>query len=111
MKSRQFPGVQQIHNYLEAHGWHECDPITPVGVMFEFERLSDDNQQITVFVPAHTEFDDYPLRVSDIVDTLAPVERRSKDAVWADLLAENAPAATTTGNLPAVSETSVQPQA
>ncbi|MFO0825797.1 MAG: hypothetical protein U0792_22205 [Gemmataceae bacterium] len=111
MTKRLLPTPQGIRDYLETHGWRECHPMPPVGALFEFEKLSDDNQPITLFAPASAHYDDYALRVSDLLDTLTPVERRPREAVLADLLAENAPAATPNGNLPTVPETPIQPRA
>lgn len=112
MKNRPLPTPQRIREYLETHGWHECHPMPPVGALYEFEKLSDDNQPITLFAPASAHYDDYALRVSDLLDTLTPVERRPREAVLADLLAENAPAPAANGTPPAtVPESPAQPLA
>ncbi len=63
------------------------------GEMFVFEEPADDGGEITVFVPKHQEYFDYPHGVSSAVDTLVWIERRPKEAVWADLNATVAPAA------------------
>ncbi|MFO0826301.1 MAG: hypothetical protein U0792_24815 [Gemmataceae bacterium] len=105
------PGAQQVRDYLEAHGWRASHEIRPVGTMYQAAILSDDNEPLTVFAPAHEEFDDYALRVSDILDSLTVLERRSRDVIRAEMLAEKTTAAAPNGSLPAVSEAPPQPLA
>lgn len=82
------------------------------GTMFIFSELDDDGLEITVCVPDSSTYEDYPRGVSAIVDTLSALERRPKEAVWADLLAEHAPAPTPNGTPPAtVPESPTQPLA
>ena len=79
------PDVAGISAYLTTHGWREERTLPPAGTMFVFDDKDDGGKAITLFVPASNTLDDYPLRVADVVDTVAAVERRPKDAVWSDL--------------------------
>lgn len=93
---RPVPSPAQIRSYLTAHGWHKGWDLPESGEMFVFEELDDGGEEITVFVPKHAEYEDYPHGVSSAVDTLAAIERRPKEAVWDDLSATAVPAATPT---------------
>jgi hypothetical protein len=98
------PTPARIHAYLTSHGWRKGWDLPESGEMFVFKELDDDGEEITVFVAKHPDYDDYRQRVADVVETLAWIERRPKDAVWADLcgagpvngtIAPTAPAETT----------------
>jgi len=93
LSNKPLPTPRQVRDYLRARGWQQIE-VFPTGRTFEFERLSDDGQPITVFVPGLAVYEDYPRGVSDVIDTVSAVERRSKDAVRADLLATNTAPAT-----------------
>ena len=80
------PDPARIREYLTTHRWRKGWNITGgYGEMFVYEELADDGDEFTVFVPSHDLWEDYRYRVADIVDTLSVLERRPKEAVWADL--------------------------
>jgi hypothetical protein len=83
------PTTEQIRAYLTAHDWRLGWVIGSVGAMYVYRDLSDDGKQITVFVPASEQFDDYTERVLDIGNTLKVLERREREDVLADMLATN----------------------
>jgi hypothetical protein len=62
--------------------------------MFELVPGSDSEKPITVFVPMLEDAIDYPLRVADVLDTLAVVEDRSKKEVLSDIQSEMSGTAT-----------------
>jgi hypothetical protein len=99
---RFLPNPARIRDYLTAHRWRKGWDITGgYGEMFVFEEPADDGDQITVFVPSHDLWDDYRQRAVEVVDTLAAIERRTKEAVWADLCGTTAVASTPAAPAPA----------
>jgi hypothetical protein len=81
------PEPERIGAYLTNHGWTGEFPLPSDGCMFTFRDLSDDGNPITVFVPGSSSVIFYPLRVNDVVVTVAVIEERSEEAVWNDILA------------------------
>jgi hypothetical protein len=88
MKYLPLPHPEQIRSYLSKHGWTgEFSPPSDVEI-FTYREPSDDGEPITVFVPGSSTVLFYPLRVQDVVVTVAGMEERSEDAVRSDILAE-----------------------
>lgn len=82
------PTTAQLRAYLGSHGWQYSHAVPPVGDMFALCDGEDtDPDPLTVFVPASDEWDDYAACVASVTETLCALERRSKQAVLADLLA------------------------
>ena len=82
------PQPEQIRDYLTSHEWTgESSPSSDVEI-FTYQEPADDGQPITVFVPGSSSVLFYPLRVKDVVVTVARIEERSEEAVWHDMLAE-----------------------
>ncbi len=96
--TRGLPTTEQIRAYLTAHDWRMGWPVGTVGAMYVHRDLSADGNPLTVFVPSSEAFDDYAQRVWDVADSLRVLERRTRDAVLADMLATGA---TTAPPLPA----------
>jgi len=82
------PEPEQISAYLRSHGWTGEDPLPADGEIFTFSELSDDGEPITVLLPGSSSVVFYPLRVWDILVTVAGMEERSEEEVRADILAE-----------------------
>jgi hypothetical protein len=82
------PEPEQISEYLHSHGWTGENPLPADGEIFTFSELSDDGEPITVLVPGSSSVVFYPLRVWDILVTVAGMEERSEEEVRADILAE-----------------------
>jgi hypothetical protein len=62
-----------LETYLLAHGWEEDDAMSSAQVgRFRYRRQPD----VTVRVPRDRDFLDYAVRVGDVLQTLAVVERR-----------------------------------
>jgi hypothetical protein len=84
---QQLPQPEQIRDYLIKHGWSgENSPSDDV-VIFTFHELSDDGEPITVFVPGSSSVAFYPLRVRDVVMTVAGIEERTEEGVLAEISA------------------------
>jgi hypothetical protein len=98
--SEPVPTPEQIRTYLGTHGWAPDDPLSDL-VIFTYKQPSDDGQPITVGVPDSTEVIYYPLRVKDVVVTVAWVENRSEADVLADLLATKGVPASHNPSVPA----------
>src|SRR4051812_32389462 len=90
---RPVPSPAQIRAYLTANGWHKGWDIPNAGEMFVYKELSDDGKELTVFLPMHDLYDDYPYGVAALVESVAFTEGRPMDAVWADLRATATPSA------------------
>jgi hypothetical protein len=93
------PEPEQISAYLRSHGWRGENPLPPDGEIFTYSELSDDGEPITVLVPGSSSVIFYPLRVKDVLVTVAGMEERSEEAVLADILAEKWDAKTTSNHL------------
>jgi hypothetical protein len=103
-----FPTPKQISTYLISKGWREQIPLLPAGVMFALADGNSSEKPITVFLPESETAIDYPLRVSDVVETLTAVEDRSRKAVLADILAEKWDATTSGALRPTSDEPSTE---
>lgn len=93
----QWPTPEQIGAYLTAHGWRFARPMKQPGVVYVYHQLSDDGEPMELFVPYYVpgvdETVDFATSVLAVVETIASFEKRSRDEVFADLLAtEVAPA-------------------
>jgi hypothetical protein len=85
MNNRKLPKPASIRTYLNAHGWREEKSLPPAGVMYLLSSIPGSDGPVTVFVPDLERADDYPLRVAEVVATLAGVEDRPERRVWAEL--------------------------
>jgi hypothetical protein len=85
-----FPSPEQIGAYLESHGWHFARPMKQPGKVYAMNELSDSGEPIELFVPhGEMEWEDAASMTFAVVETLRAFERRSKEAVMADLLGTN----------------------
>jgi hypothetical protein len=73
------PSIQEIHTYLLDNGWQRR-PQTWNGA-----SIWSNANGYEVLVPAHDELADTELRVSEILTTLATVERRTSDEIAGDI--------------------------
>ena len=90
MTDRKLPKPAGIRAYLAAHGWTEEKPLPPAGTMFSLPGTNGSGDPVTVFVPNLERSPDYPLRVSEVVTTLAGVEQRPEGHILAELIAPDA---------------------
>jgi hypothetical protein len=84
---------ERIRAYLTTHGWtpENCPP--EEGVIFTYSELSDEGEPMTLIVPGSSNVIFFPLRVNDIIVSVAGIEERSQDAVLADIWATPLPQA------------------
>lgn len=87
--NERVPTPEQIRAYLVAHDWAPDDPLSDL-VIFTYKELSDDGQPITVGVPNSLGVIHYPLRVKDVVATIAWVEDRPEADILTEMLATDA---------------------
>jgi hypothetical protein len=73
-----------VQRYLLTHDWDE-DRIASSAKVGAFRYRP--SPEITVLVPRDRKFSDYALRVGDLLQTLAVIERRKAWEVLEDLLA------------------------
>lgn len=71
-----------VESYLRAHGW-EADPALSTAKVGVYRRPGDSGSE--VLVPRDPGFIDYALRLGDVVQALAAVERRTAWEVLEDL--------------------------
>ena len=91
MSNGTTPTVEQVRDYLAAHGWRFGWEVGSVGAMYIYREPTDSGDQITVFVPASEESEDYPERVLDVANTLRVLENRDRDSILAEMLATKVP--------------------
>jgi hypothetical protein len=73
---------QQVIAYLQAHGWRERKQIAD-GNASVWEK------QLQLLLPLDQEFDDYPLRMSKVLQTLEIAEQRSQFEIWQELTGDS----------------------
>ena len=83
-----------VEAYLQATGWHEKNRIPDKVSIWTRDTFSED--QLKIQVPLDIEFDDYPLRMSELIDTLQKAENRSQLGIISELIT-NAPNSTIQG--------------
>ena len=83
-----------VEAYLQATGWHEKNRIPDKVSIWTRDTFSED--QLKIQVPLDIEFDDYPLRMSELIDTLQKAENRSQLGIISELIT-NAPNTTIQG--------------
>src|SRR4051794_27108441 len=79
------PPLERVRSYLPAHGWRLKDWPGPELLVFE-GPLDDDGQPIIQIVPSSEAYQDYPLRVDELVRSLAVIENRPIPEVLRDML-------------------------
>ena len=85
---------EQINKYLGEHGWVKNENL--VYVAYHLWGLvrgnAQDDDYIEVLVPRHSSYNDYGVRVSELILTLAQCQERAPVDVLLDLLGTNDPA-------------------
>jgi hypothetical protein len=73
----------QLAGYLRANGWRKETDLDGKGSLWLFQN--PDDQEFDITLPARGEMADYALRMSEVLETLAAVERRSQSEVLRDI--------------------------
>ncbi|WP_404784052.1 hypothetical protein [Altericista sp. CCNU0014] len=74
----------QILVYLQEKGWEQDDYIEDKASMW---TLKENGSEIAeILLPAHSRFRDFPLRISEILETLEEVEKRSQIEIFNNLV-------------------------
>ncbi len=71
-----------VATYLRAHGWMLSKTVGP---FWRYALAPDGGRRSEVEVPRSSDFEDLPLRMAELLSTLARVEQRSQLAVLRDL--------------------------
>jgi hypothetical protein len=95
MTRTQWPTPEQIGTYLCSHGWRFDRPMKQPGVVYVYHQLTDSGEPVELFVPHFVphidEVSDFATSVLAVVETVEALERRDREAVFADMLATTAP--------------------
>jgi hypothetical protein len=75
---------QQVEVYLTETGWHERSRIPDRVSIWTRDTYSEDH--LKVQLPVEQDFDDYSLRMSEIMETLEKAENRSQLDILSELI-------------------------
>jgi hypothetical protein len=73
--------------YLQEHGWHERNRIHQVSI---WTRDTFAEDKLKIQLPLDPEFDDFPLRMSEVLETLEIAEDRSQLEILTDITTASA---------------------
>lgn len=66
-----------VADYLAAHGWRLAESVGSASTW----RRSVDDHEVELLLPERRELRDYPVRIAELVTSVAAIERRSRDDV------------------------------
>lgn len=75
---------QHVEHYLDSHGWHERNRIENRVSIWTRDTFMVDKLKIQV--PLDLDFDDYPRRMYEIMETLEKAENRSQLDILSELV-------------------------
>jgi hypothetical protein len=75
---------QKVEAYLQATGWHERNRISDKVSIWTRDSFSEDKLKIQL--PVTQDFDDYPRRMYEIMETLEKAENRSQLDIISELI-------------------------
>lgn len=75
---------QKVEAYLQAKGWHERNRIPDKVSIWTRDTFSEDKLKIQL--PIDQDFDDYPRRMYEIMETLEKTENRSQLDIISELI-------------------------
>jgi hypothetical protein len=73
-----------VEAYLQRTGWHERSRIA--ARVSAWTRDTFEADKLKVYVPLDQEFDDYPRRMFELIETLEKAENRSQLEILSDLI-------------------------
>lgn len=73
----------QVATYLQSHGWHKQSQFADRSSLWI--QKNDSGEDVYIELPLKTEFRDFPLRMSEILETLEKAEKRSQLEILSDL--------------------------
>ncbi len=74
-----------LQDYLKVQGWLQVASLEDIGTTWIFNSKDD---QYSIFLPVSDTFSDYPLRVANILATLAEVEHLSINDIYRRIISE-----------------------
>lgn len=77
---------RQLATYLQAHGWYEDRPFLENATIWL--HRGEDASEEEILLPKKTSLGDYAARISEALQTLEVVEKRSQLDILSDLLTE-----------------------
>ena len=75
---------QKVETYLQATGWYERHRIPDKVSIWTRDTFCSD--QLKIQLPVDQDFDDYPHRMSEIMETLSKAENRSQLDIISELI-------------------------
>lgn len=73
-----------VEAYLQATGWHERNRIPDKVSIWTRDTFNED--QLKIQLPLYQEFDDFPRRMSEVLETLELAENRSQLDIVSELI-------------------------
>ncbi|NEP58034.1 MAG: hypothetical protein F6K31_13590 [Symploca sp. SIO2G7] len=73
-----------VETYLQATGWHEFNRVPDKVSVWTRDTFSQD--KLKIYVPVDQEFDDYPRRMYELMETLEKAEQRSQLDIISELI-------------------------
>jgi hypothetical protein len=68
----------QVIAYLQKNGWHQESFIPDKAEIWVLENQAEDKDSVDILLPLNPAFRDFPLRISEILETLEKIEGRSQ---------------------------------
>jgi hypothetical protein len=76
---------KQIIAYLKRTGWQKETSIPDKAEIWVLKKEDSDQDCVDILLPLNTSFQDYPLRMSEILVTLEEIEDRSQKEIFKSL--------------------------
>ena len=76
---------KQIIAYLKRTGWQKETSIPDKAEIWVLKKEDSDQDCVDILLPLNTSFEDYPLRMSEILVTLEIIEDRSQKEILQDI--------------------------
>ena len=75
----------EVITYLKRTGWHKETSIPDKAEIWVLNKENSDQDCADILLPLNTSFQDYPLRMSEILVTLEEIEDRSQKEIFKSL--------------------------
>ncbi len=76
---------EQIIAYFKRTGWQKETSIPEKAEIWIFKKEDSDKDCVDILLPLNTSFQDYPIRMSEILMTLEKIENRSQKEIFKSL--------------------------
>jgi hypothetical protein len=76
--------LNQLRNYLQAHGWHEDQPFLDNATLWH--KPTADAEEFEILLPNRENLGDYAARIREAIQTLENAENRPQFEILSELL-------------------------